>query len=370
MNPIVDKCDLQSEAISIEVWPEEEAIESSAKMENMDMTYHNGISMIVPTFRRPAGLRRALESLQTQSYGQKQLEIIVSDNDPDGSAQAYVNEFAKTCEFPVKYIHAPKPGVANARNAALEAAEGRYLAFLDDDQFASPNWLSELMKIMEKHGAGLAFCPTFAESPVKIRFKAQCLDFFSRNYRVSEDGIIDKFFGCGNSLLDRDKCEFPNPPFSPDTNETGGEDDLLFALFKSQGVKNVWTRQTHAGELVADWRMTHDYIKVRSFAYGQGPSRICADPENFNLIGLIRWSLIGTVQFCLFSPLAFFMKLLGHSSYIKYMRKASEGAGKVLWYERFRPKIYGATALKAKLKRERKAKKKALRKASHSQSAT
>ena len=34
------------------------------------------------------------------------------------------------------------------------------------------------------------------------------------------------------------------------------------------------------------------------------------------------------------------------------MRKAAEGAGKMLWYEKFRPKIYGATALKAQMNRE------------------
>jgi len=39
------------------------------------------------------------------------------------------------------------------------------------------------------------------------------------------------------------------------------------------------------------------------------------------------------------------------------MRKAAEGAGKVLWYEHFRPKLYGATALKAQLLRESKQKK-------------
>jgi len=127
---------------------------------------------------------------------------------------------------------------------------------------------------------------------------------------------------------------------------------LLFSQIKAQGVKNAWTHKTHAGENIEDWRMSHAYIRVRSFAYGQGPSRICADPDNFNLKGLIKWSVIGAAQFCVFSPLALITKAAGHKSYVKFMRKASEGAGKVLWYERFRPKIYGATALKAKLKRE------------------
>lgn len=51
-------------------------------------------------------------------------------------------------------------------------------------------------------------------------------------------------------------------------------------------------------------------------------------------------------QFCVFSPLSQISKLFRHKRYISFMRKAAEGAGKVLWYQRFRPKIYGATALK------------------------
>lgn len=312
----------------------------------------NGVTMIVPTFRRPVGLKNALESLKVQNSATKPLEIVVTDNDPEGSAKQYVDKFAATCHFPVTYIHAKEPGVANARNEALKVARGRYLAFLDDDQIATENWLSELLIVINNHSAGLAFCPTYAQSDVELKYKPQCLEFFTRNIHKDVDGPVDDFFGCGNSLLDLQKCSLPNPPFSPETNETGGEDDLLFSQLKAQGSIIVWTSKTFARENVEDWRMSHKYIRVRSFAYGQGPSRICADPDNFNLKGLIRWSIIGSLQSLIYAPLAIISKLIGHKTYIKFMRKAAEGAGKVLWYEGFRPKIYGATALKAQLSRE------------------
>ena len=311
-----------------------------------------GVSIIVPTFRRPKGLKNALESLKEQQSGDKPLEIVITDNDPDGSAKLYVNAFAATCDFPVVYVHAKIPDVANARNEALKVARGRYLAFLDDDQLAEENWLEELLDVMHNHDAGLAFCPTHAQSDVKLKFKAQCLEFFARDIDKNTPGPVNEFFGCGNSILDLQKCDLPSPPFSPETNETGGEDDLLFSLLQAQGSIIVWTAKTYAKENVEDWRMSHKYIRVRSFAYGQGPSRICADPNNFNLKGLIKWSIIGTLQFCVYTPLAILCYILNHKAYIGLMRKAAEGAGKVLWYERFRPKIYGATALKAQLSRE------------------
>jgi len=322
--------------------------------DTIPQNWADGISIILPTFRRPKGLKTALESLKNQTAGTQAVEIIVSDNDPDASAKNYVKEFAASVNCPVIYIHASEPGVANARNKALRVARGRYLAFLDDDQFASHNWLSELLDAMKTHGAGLAFCPTHAQSSVDLSFKTECLDFFSRDIGKETTGLVKNFFGCGNSLLDRQICKLPVPPFNPNTNETGGEDDLLFSQLQAQGIKIVWTPETSAGENVEDWRMSHKYICIRSFAYGQGPSRLCASPNNFNLGGLLRWSIIGIAQFCIYTPRALFSRLCLDDSYIRHMRKASEGAGKVLWYERFRPKIYGATALKQQLKREEK----------------
>jgi len=98
---------------------------------SVQSTPNNSLSIILPTFRRPEGLKTALQSLERQNLADMNHEIIVVDNDPEASAKAYTSEYAKKSDLNIKYYHDPNPGVANARNTALKAASGRYLVFLD-----------------------------------------------------------------------------------------------------------------------------------------------------------------------------------------------------------------------------------------------
>ena len=309
-------------------------------------TIKNGVSIIMPTFRRPDGLKTALESLMTQSAGKLAIEIIIADNDPKGSAREYVEKFAKSAALKIRYIHVPTPGVSNARNAALKAAKGRYLAFLDDDQEAGENWLETLLGAAKKYKAGLAFVPTHARIPGKSKYNDYLVDFFSRFGPELEEGIVGNFFGCGNSLLDTKLCTLPSPPFSLDMNETGGEDDLLFSELQGQGINIAWSSRALCHEDIRPHRATPAYVKVRSFANGQGPTQDCADRKN--VFGIAKWMLVGTAQYAMFKPLAVLTKLTGRPSHIKYLAKSAEGAGKVLWFGGFTPKLYGAAVVENK----------------------
>jgi len=305
------------------------------------------ISIILLTFKRPVGLRKALKSLAGQQAGGASIEIIVADNDPAGSARKFTDYFANQCRLPVHYVHVPDPGVANARNAALAAARGHYLAFLDDDQIAGENWLETLIAQAEHFSACMVFCPTYPQSGLNTRHKAELLKFFERDIHHSGSKVVDTFFGCGNSLLDLRKCTLPSPAFCPTTNDTGGEDDKLFSELRRQGGRIVWTGQTHVLEDVDDKRMTRQYVQKRSFAYGQGPSRICANPDNRDVLGLVKWTAIGMAQFAVYAPLYVVTTAFRSPKSIWYMRKTAEAAGKVLWFEGFRPKLYGSAWLKA-----------------------
>lgn len=306
----------------------------------------NGVSIIVPTLRRPEGLQTALESLMGQTAGKLAMEIIVADNDPKGSARDYVEDFAKTSAIKTHYLHVPEPGVSNARNGALGAARGRYLAFLDDDQEACEAWLQTLLDVAQKHGAALAFVPTHARIPGQSKYNDYLVDFFSRPGPKMDEGVLDEFFGCGNSLLDTQLCTLPSPPFSVDMNETGGEDDLLFSELQSQGIKIAWSRASKTHEDIRPHRATPAYVKVRSFANGQGPSQECADANNW--LGVAKWMLVGSVQYALYAPLALLSKIAGKPSYIHYLAKSAGGAGKVLWFGGFTPKLYGAAVVENK----------------------
>jgi len=308
----------------------------------------DGVSIIVPTFRRPEGLQIALNSLMRQNAGDLELEIIVADNDPKGSAKSFVTKFAKTATIKTHYLHVPEPGVSNARNGALAAAKGRYLAFLDDDQEAGEDWLNTLVGISKKYKSALSFVPTLARIPGQSKYDAYLTDFFSRHGPKLKEGKIKEFFGCGNSLLDTHLCTLPNPAFDVELNETGGEDDLLFSELQNQGIDIAWSRNAVCYEDIRPHRATPDYIKIRSFAFGQGPVQMAYEAQPTNWFGVIKWMLVGFVQFTVFTPMSWITKLMGHPSYIHYLSRAAQGKGKILWFGNHRPKLYGAAVVENK----------------------
>jgi glycosyltransferase involved in cell wall biosynthesis len=88
------------------------------------------ISVVLPTFRRSALLREAIESVRAQKGAE--VELIVVDDSPEGSAAAIAGEFPDL----VRYFRNPKPtgGFPSVvRNLGWPLARGRFVHFLDDD---------------------------------------------------------------------------------------------------------------------------------------------------------------------------------------------------------------------------------------------
>jgi len=95
------------------------------------------VSVIVPTFSRPRLLRRALRSIEQQAF--TDWEIIVIN---DGGLDVFdvVRDYPHTL-----YIDSPvNRGLPAARNLGIEAAQGRYIAYLDDDDWFYPHHLQLL----------------------------------------------------------------------------------------------------------------------------------------------------------------------------------------------------------------------------------
>ncbi|MDP2115889.1 MAG: glycosyltransferase family 2 protein, partial [Brevundimonas sp.] len=124
------------------------------------------IAVIVPTLRRPESLERALRSLFAQTgVADRVSAIVVVDNDPVGSAAATVESLRPSAPWTLTYVHAPRPGVATARNAGLAATDAPLIAFLDDDEAAAPTWLAALLEAQEETGADAVFGPITGRAP-------------------------------------------------------------------------------------------------------------------------------------------------------------------------------------------------------------
>ena len=101
------------------------------------------------TFRRPADLERILPGLIAQAAElEPRARVVVVDNDPDAGARDQVSHHAG-----VTYVHEPKPGIAAARNAALDAAaEADAIVFVDDDEEVTEGWLKALVGCWQTYG--------------------------------------------------------------------------------------------------------------------------------------------------------------------------------------------------------------------------
>lgn len=110
------------------------------------------ISIIVPVYNTVKYLRKCLNSLCSQTYGE--LEIIcVDDGSTDGS-ELIVDEFARK-DARIIAIHKENGGESNARNTGLRISTGDYLGFMDCDDWIEPDMYETLINMMEKYGADL-----------------------------------------------------------------------------------------------------------------------------------------------------------------------------------------------------------------------
>lgn len=301
------------------------------------------VSIIIPTFRRPQRAVQAARSALAQQCDAA-IEIVLVDNDPAGSALDVLRALATSAVHPVTLVHEPRAGVANARNAGLRAAKGGAIAFLDDDEIAPHNWLSELLRVQRETGADVVFGPVLTELAAPPRDHREYFeDFFSRDPH-REEGEIRDFYGCGCSLILRTALPSAEP-FSPERNEIGGEDDLLFQRMQADGCRFAWAPLAVVLETPEPSRVTLAYTLRRAFAYGQGPATQAWYKSPKDLPAIPFWMAVGLAQAIVYGAAAA-GSFLGKTERRAFAyRRFVEGLGKLLWFPFIKPRFYGAASL-------------------------
>lgn len=113
------------------------------------------VSIIVPVYDIEEYLVECIESILAQTW--KHFEIILVDDGSTDSSGKMCDEYAEkyNCIF---VIHKKNGGLSSARNAGIDVARGNYLAFIDSDDVVHPDYLRELVNIVEKENADLVAC--------------------------------------------------------------------------------------------------------------------------------------------------------------------------------------------------------------------
>jgi glycosyltransferase involved in cell wall biosynthesis len=310
------------------------------------------VSVLIPTFRREALLRGAIEScLNQQEFGRDRLEVVVVDNSPEASAEEAVAEVVQKAGDAaprVIYRHEPKPGISHARNTALRASSGDFIVFIDDDQVASPGMLAAYAAAWRETGADALFGPVYAEAETGSPAPEWILRYHCREARTKDRAFIAHsdvaWLGTSNSLFVRSACLPDGGTFDEDLGEIGGEDSLLLRQLIIQGCRFAWVDGAVVRERVSPERLRASFVRWRRFRSGQIRTRTCLRLAPPRRVEAGAWMAIGAAQVALYGLLTPMFYLAGRERGDEVWSRVFGGAGKILWTERFLFPAYGTRA--------------------------
>lgn len=225
------------------------------------------ISICICTYRRPKGLRRLLESIEHLSDETPPFEVIVVDNDERRSAESIVSDFASR-EFTIHYSIEPVRNIARARNRSVEAATGRYVAFIDDDEEAQPQWLTALWGHIRESNVQGVFGPVIPQFESVVPPWIVAGKFFDRQRYQTGAEIPWNHLRTGNALIERASLESIPGPFDESFGLTGGEDTALFRHMTEYGARFLAVDEAMVFEYVSSSRTNLRWLVSRNFRIG------------------------------------------------------------------------------------------------------
>lgn len=109
------------------------------------------VSIVVPVYRAESYLAACVDSILAQSIGDFEL-LLIDDGSPDGSG-AMCDRYADQ-DTRIRVVHKENGGVSSARNLGIEQARGRYIVFIDSDDYVSPDYLRHMLEAEAEASAG------------------------------------------------------------------------------------------------------------------------------------------------------------------------------------------------------------------------
>ena len=222
------------------------------------------IDVCICTFRR-ASLEHTLASIAAQVLPtQVRLRVVVVDNDETDTRRIEIAAAARALQLELQYVHAPKFNISIARNACLDAASSDWMAFIDDDEVAAPNWIAALLAC--RAGADIVFGPSQAlYSDPRIAPWVAAADLHSS--RIAASAPWNGY--TGNVLIDRRLILRHRLRFEIELGQIGGEDTAFFLAAHRAGARFAYAPAAVVLEEVPIARANLTWLARRRFRSGQ-----------------------------------------------------------------------------------------------------
>lgn len=252
------------------------------------------VSICIATCRRPEGLARLLDSLGRQKLPQGfALETIVVNNDP-----------ARPLDLEPRpglvVLEEPRRNIALARNRALDAARGRWLAFVDDDETAEEGWLAAFLEAREAWDADGFFGPVLPRSQGPEAGWLDLETFYTRPRHQSGALLAAEGARTGNAFLRG--ALFETARFDARFGRSGGEDAELFARLRRAGARFRWCDAARVHEWVPSERRRLSWLMRRAFRGGCVSARL--DRDGSRGLRIAGRALLGGLVYAAALPVA------------------------------------------------------------------
>jgi len=230
----------------------------------------------VITLYRPTMLAQLLDSLARQVPPRDcaALALVLVDNDDKRSAQAVFDRMAASMPFPATYLVEAQRGIPFARNRILEFAgeqHADYVAFIDDDEIAPPDWAAELYEAITTSGADAVQGPVrFLAEPGSPRWMQEELAARSAKQLELPEGAPKSRLSTRNLIMSLRLANELGLRFDAHFALSGGSDVDYFHRARLRGAKLAWTNRGMVQETIPQSRMALKPQLLRAFRSAAG----------------------------------------------------------------------------------------------------
>jgi succinoglycan biosynthesis protein ExoM len=256
------------------------------------------VTVCIASIGRPS-LLTALHSIsRCHVPPDTKIDVVIADDSASGAVGEMMSREGDW-PFSVQVVPTAAGNISVARNACLNTASGDYLAFIDDDEWADPDWLINLIKHAEDSRADVIFGPIVALLPTEApNWICKAAPFGSR---VGLHGSKVNTGATGNALVRRESIERLGLRFKEEFGRSGGEDTDFFSRLHASGAILLVSQTAKLFEPVPLERLRISHLYKRYMRGGQTYASIIVARSPF--VGRIQTYVMASLKILVFLAL-------------------------------------------------------------------
>lgn len=233
------------------------------------------ISVVICTYNRAAYLPLCLNHLKNQIFDSTNFEIvIVNNNSTDNTDNICQHFISQNLLLNIQYVIEKNPGLSNARNKGIELSRGEIIAFIDDDGFAKPDYLTNIVKVTsdEKYNDYIAFggkvTPVYNKGK-EPKWLSKYIDGVVSKVDLGTSIIpFAKKYPAGCNMIFRKEFFTQYGGFNTDLH-TRGDDKFVFDKLIKNNEKTLYIPNIEVNHFIDDYRLEKAFIIRLSKIIGQ-----------------------------------------------------------------------------------------------------